>query len=197
MKKTAFTLAEVLITLGIIGVVAAMTLPSVITNYKKQEASARLKKFNSIMAQVLIYSQEENGQINEWDMSLRPENFVKKYFAPYIKYLKIDSEGSTGRLYFTDGSTVNILKGRCMDLRFDVNGDKKPNKIGYDIFVFLACDKTITEWCSNKGWCTYYSQNPDQSRANKLHACTSSPTYCSALLEYDNWEFKKDYPYKF
>ncbi len=33
MKK-AFTLAEVLITLGIIGVVAALTLPSLITNYK-------------------------------------------------------------------------------------------------------------------------------------------------------------------
>ena len=32
----AFTLAEVLITLGIIGVVAAMTLPTLINNYKKQ-----------------------------------------------------------------------------------------------------------------------------------------------------------------
>lgn len=197
MKKTAFTLAEVLITLGIIGIVAALTLPSIITNINKQEAGTRLKKFNSTMAQVLIYSQEEYGAINGWDMSLRPEEFVTKYFAPYLKYLKIDSEGSRAMLYLTDGSTVKILKGRCMDMHFDVNGDRKPNRVGYDTFVFLACDKTITEWCSNKGWCTYYSQNANQSREAKLRACTLSPYYCSALLEYDNWEFKKDYPFKF
>ena len=34
--KFGFTLAEVLITLGIIGVVAALTLPSLVTNYQKQ-----------------------------------------------------------------------------------------------------------------------------------------------------------------
>ena len=38
MKNTAFTLAEVLITLGIIGVVAALTLPALIANYQKQVA---------------------------------------------------------------------------------------------------------------------------------------------------------------
>lgn len=36
LKKTGFTLAEVLITLGIIGIVAAMTLPTVITNVQKK-----------------------------------------------------------------------------------------------------------------------------------------------------------------
>ena len=36
LKRPAFTLAEVLITLGIIGVVAALTLPTLISNYKKQ-----------------------------------------------------------------------------------------------------------------------------------------------------------------
>lgn len=35
MKKIAFTLAEVLITLGIIGVVAAMTMPVLISNYRE------------------------------------------------------------------------------------------------------------------------------------------------------------------
>ena len=41
MKK-GFTLAEVLITLGIIGVVAALTLPSLITNYRKKQTVAQL-----------------------------------------------------------------------------------------------------------------------------------------------------------
>ena len=43
-NKLAFTLAEVLITHGIIGVVAAMTMPSLITSYKKQETSGKTKK---------------------------------------------------------------------------------------------------------------------------------------------------------
>ena len=41
--KKAFTLAEVLITLGTIGIIAALTMPSLIQNTKKQEASSRLK----------------------------------------------------------------------------------------------------------------------------------------------------------
>lgn len=45
----AFTLAEVLITLGIIGVVAAMTLPTLINNYRKQETIAKLKKVYSVL----------------------------------------------------------------------------------------------------------------------------------------------------
>ena len=44
LKRAAFTLAEVLITLGIIGVVAALTLPTVISNYKKQVTVPKLQK---------------------------------------------------------------------------------------------------------------------------------------------------------
>lgn len=36
IKMSAFTLAEVLITLGIIGIVAAMTIPTLITNHQKR-----------------------------------------------------------------------------------------------------------------------------------------------------------------
>ena len=43
-KKAAFTLTEVLITLGIIGVVAALTLPTLISNHKKQTYVNQLKK---------------------------------------------------------------------------------------------------------------------------------------------------------
>ncbi len=50
-KKAAFTLAEVLITLGIIGVVAAMTLPTLISNYQKQVYVNQLKKSVSVLSQ--------------------------------------------------------------------------------------------------------------------------------------------------
>ena len=50
-QRAGFTLAEVLITLGIIGVVAALTMPSLIENHRKKEVVTKLKAFNSIMGQ--------------------------------------------------------------------------------------------------------------------------------------------------
>ena len=52
MKK-AFTLAEVLITLLIIGVVAALTIPSVISNYQQQEFKTGLKKAVSVLNEAI------------------------------------------------------------------------------------------------------------------------------------------------
>ena len=52
MKK-AFTLAEVLITLAIIGVVAALTIPSVISNYQQQEFKTGLKKAVSVLNEAI------------------------------------------------------------------------------------------------------------------------------------------------
>ena len=45
MNKRAFTLAEVLITLGIIGVVAAMTLPTLLNKYQEVVTVNKVKKF--------------------------------------------------------------------------------------------------------------------------------------------------------
>ena len=43
-KKAAFTLAEVLITLGIIGIVAAMTIPTLVSNYQKKVLKTQFTK---------------------------------------------------------------------------------------------------------------------------------------------------------
>lgn len=48
-KAKAFTLAETLITIGLIGVVAAMTLPTVISTFQDKIAVARLKKAYSVL----------------------------------------------------------------------------------------------------------------------------------------------------
>ena len=52
-NRRAFTLAEVLITLGVIGVVAAMTMPAVIKNYKKHVTETKLKSAYSQISQLL------------------------------------------------------------------------------------------------------------------------------------------------
>ncbi|MEE3349898.1 MAG: type II secretion system protein [Candidatus Gastranaerophilaceae bacterium] len=65
----AFTLAEVLITLGIIGVVAAMTLPTLITNYKEKQTVSQLKKVYSALSQAWLMMENDYGSIDEWGLT--------------------------------------------------------------------------------------------------------------------------------
>lgn len=58
----AFTLAEVLITLGIIGIVAAMTLPGVINNSRSKQLETAFKKNYSSISQALAMYQAETGE---------------------------------------------------------------------------------------------------------------------------------------
>lgn len=58
-KHGAFTLAEVLVTLGIIGVVAAMTMPTLIGNTKPKELEAQFKKAHSMLSQATVSVVEE------------------------------------------------------------------------------------------------------------------------------------------
>ena len=69
-RKIAFTLAEVLITLGIIGVVAAMTLPSLIQNYHEKQRVTQLKKAYSVMQNAFLMAQEEYGDVTDWGLTI-------------------------------------------------------------------------------------------------------------------------------
>ena len=91
MKK-AFTLAEVLITLGIIGVVAALTMPALIAKYKEKETIVRLKKAYSMMSQAYQLAINENGAPENWNLIAQAspegaENFLNT-IAPYLKITK-------------------------------------------------------------------------------------------------------------
>ena len=60
-SKKGFTLAEVLITLGIIGIVAALTLPSLVSNYRKKVTAAKLKQTYSILSNAIYKQQTLSG----------------------------------------------------------------------------------------------------------------------------------------
>ena len=79
--KVAFTLAEVLITLGIIGIVAAMTLPSLINNYQKVVAVAKLQKSYSVLIQAIRKAEIKNGDVKTWPWNT-PDIVVKDYLLP-------------------------------------------------------------------------------------------------------------------
>ena len=61
MKKRAFTLAEVLITLGIIGVVAAMSIPTLLNFYNRKMLEVRFKKTDAVLIQAMKMASEELG----------------------------------------------------------------------------------------------------------------------------------------
>ena len=89
-RKIAFTLAEVLITLGIIGVVASLILPSVINNYQKKVVAKRLATSYSTISNAFAMAKIDYGDILGWDLPKDGENakiaedFIDKYFLPYF-----------------------------------------------------------------------------------------------------------------
>lgn len=90
LKKSAFTLAEVLITLGIIGVVAAMTIPTLIANYQKKSAVTKLQKAISVLNQAYRLSVAENGEVTgEEAQAMGGEEYFNTYWAPYLKTAQI------------------------------------------------------------------------------------------------------------
>lgn len=125
MKGRAFMLAEVLITLGVIGVVAAMTLPALVQNHKKSEATARLKKFVSSMEQAVLFAENANGtKAYQWtniddyqdQIDKNPQlgndltyAYWNKYFAPYIKSLEV-KKGVYVKLKMMKLTTADVQK---------------------------------------------------------------------------------------
>lgn len=88
MKKVGFTLAEVLIVLGIIGVVAALTIPALITNYKAIQLHSRFKKSYSTLSQVMKLAQEDDVVFEEYSYGspnrLDLVNTFKKYLTGVV-----------------------------------------------------------------------------------------------------------------
>ncbi len=84
-RRAAFTLAEVLITLGIIGVVAAMTLPTLITKHQKDETVTKLKRAYTLTNQAIIMAEIKHGEMENWQDWNSPEKIVNNYLAPEFK----------------------------------------------------------------------------------------------------------------
>lgn len=94
-------MAEVLITLGIIGVVAALTIPTLVQNYKKKIVETKLTKFYSTINQAIELSEVEHGEFDGWaddtrvwlpddnsyaeDVSKDSIAWFNIYLKPYLK----------------------------------------------------------------------------------------------------------------
>ena len=175
--KRGFTLAEVLITLGIIGIVAAMTIPTLMTNYKKARTVAILKENYSILQQAIKLSQDDNGDVDGWDMNLSGSDFFHKYIANYVKWQKeysskelqtvaphyyLNGKPYSGWFYdptqtathviLINGSSIAIRKSNnALAIFIDINGISKPNTVGIDSFMFVYTPQYGLEPWGDKG----------------------------------------------
>lgn len=154
-KRTAFTLAEVLITLGVIGVVAALTLPVLITKYQKQQTVTQLKKAYTEINQAIKLSELENGEITNWHVEDNLEaqhNFARNYIIKYFKTAKVcipsnsdcfEANAIDKYFSFITVSGYSVMgwthsAGNGGWLYIDINGPKKgANKMGKDIFPLV------------------------------------------------------------
>lgn len=178
VKTNAFTLAETLITLGIIGIVAALTMPSLIQKHQEKTTVTALKKFYSTISQAYQMAVTEHGTPDNWGFTTDDSEKLLTYIQPYMKFTKICTDGDkchSGKITrkndyklnwspFNPGSKARyaaitadgmvigtfvqsndcseqygngkLLENVCGEYMVDINGEKKPNTYGKDIFIF-------------------------------------------------------------
>lgn len=90
-KSIAFTLAEVLIVMGVIGIVAEMTIPDLMTSFQKQVTVTQLKETYTILNAALGMAKADYGtDISQWTIQnssaqVAATSFAQTYLLPYLK----------------------------------------------------------------------------------------------------------------
>ena len=137
MKK-AFTLAEVLITLMIIGIVAALTIPSVISNYQQQEFKTGLKKAVSVLNEAIQTNIAQEGETPYDNDDLF--TYLQRHMSVIKTEYKALNQGngggtsSNGMLYTTDG------------MRFEFGSSADDNIVLYESGIKINKTPRFRRW---------------------------------------------------
>ena len=222
-KYFAFTLAETLITLGIIGVVAGLTMPTLISNYRKHVVETRLEKFYSEINQAVKMSEIENGDVAQWENlrntyedSQHPtyeENlaYLQKYFIPYIKTINIEECVSNKLSVCVTLSNGSLFRFDSDMFRFYPNAklEKDPTQeyLGKNCFSFIFAPNDIHyRAANNKGVEPYvgsWGGDYNELFTHPIYGCTSEGSdwnhnrYCTKIIQMNGWKIPKEYPIKF
>lgn len=204
-KKKAFTLAEVLITLAIIGIVAALTIPSLMMKSQDQEFIAGWKKACSTLAQATTQIASENSTSGLWTLDDRLS--MRNSYMTQLSTIKDCVNGTTDgcssyttvsargmpsnstvpALILKNGTILSFLSTYnacsaatvgCGQILVDVNGNKPPNLVGRDIFAGYVKNDTFFP----------YSINSD------IHPC-SPQTVASSVPTEANYNCSAEYMY--
>ena len=103
-RKVAFTLAEVLITLGIIGIVAALTIPVLYSKYQQKVTETRFERVYSYLTKAFNAGAIENGEeyfMQSWQMSYNDyiEYVYQNYLKPHIQMMDVVTMGDLQKKY--------------------------------------------------------------------------------------------------
>ena len=152
----AFTLAEVLITLVIIGVVAAMTIPTVISKIEERDTVAKVQKAYSTVTQAWEKFQVDNGCTGTFEGCLQDgeqiynEDALHERFLKYFNYVEwISTNKSLGNVDWLPDKSYNLDGSQNTEYYMGVH---KGSSTSYSSFFTLA-DGTI-----------FHIQMPDNKR---------------------------------
>ena len=221
----AFTLAEVLITLGIIGVVAAMTLPTLIESHNRQVVETRLEKFYSTINQAIVRAEVDFGDRSDWyqdtnnietdengkliNGSSGVEKWWNTYLAPYVKTVGIDYDNGLPVFKFADGSCLKANQATAMRdwIYYTTSRDRcikmagsEENSRGVCSFSFMYVPTADSPYFYKKGFEPYKS-GWNGTESGLYNACKKSDnkmdkSLCGALIQYNGWKIPKNYPLK-
>ena len=221
--KMAFTLAEVLITLGIIGIVSILLLSRVFEDTQKKQTALKLQKSYSVLYNAYKFAVAEHGVAENWDYSLPVKDFYIKYLSPYLiekicdknegmckKYKNNRCPGCDYNYYYTpavilaDGTYLAFAKDNGFFISLDINGPEKPNTYGRDIFN-LQIHNVVNKSCHYKdrfgffcqwcGACQHAGGTRNRTHWTSRSCSKTNATSCGGLIEFDGWKISDDYPW--
>ena len=225
LKRAAFTLAEVLITLGIIGVVAALTIPNVVSNYKKKVVETRLAKLYSVLNQAVELSEEKNGACTTWEWgdinnhrdSAYMEKWWKTYMADYIPNVQTVTKNSVATssisgngsylVYFKDGTALKIeaIPGSYIWVviyvkpQINIKNFNKGDVYQHDSMV--SGRDYFAMFIEPSSKCSFDVNYYDNLSRNKLIESCKAPKNlggaCLKMIKDNGWKIPDDYPIKF
>ena len=209
-NKKGFTLAEVLITLGIIGIVAAMTMPSLIQNHQKRVTAERLKKMYTTLRTAIDLAELDNGERENWSFASDEEanTFYNNEILSRMNCVKIVDSGNLLSCYFADGSFLQGAFARAstlLEVRFYpfsgeryISGKAKGKLRRYNLYYSTFLNQRF-ESIQFYGNVNKYTRDYLLNNGPGNFACKNSPTKdyrsCFYVIMKDNWEIKDDYPW--
>ena len=147
----AFTLAEVLITLGVIGVIAALTLPALIQKYQEKQTVVKLKKELSIFQQAYNMALQNYGTPDNWEIiGNRNAEGAKNIYDILSQYLKIAKNCEQNEGCFAQGYYKRVGGSDWTTIDDDFSGLKLHRFILAD--GTLAYIQTRSASCESNGF---------------------------------------------
>lgn len=139
MIKKGFTLAEVLLTLAIVGIVAALTIPALLNSTGNQETISQLKKVNTELNQAFQLIINDNNSSFVDVIAADTNNDLRNKFAEKINFTKTCNQGTAGCY----ASGLKDLYGSNAGHNFIANGSTAitPNNMNY---AFINVSKNCT-----------------------------------------------------